>query len=61
LHDVRQIPEIGTIPPEEIQIARRSVSQVDANQCRATAQYERRLNAAEHVEDAGLKLVEPTA
>jgi hypothetical protein len=57
----RQITELRAIPPEEIEIPRRAMLQVDADQSATTAQNERRLDARERFQHALLKRVELTA
>jgi len=61
LHDLRETFELGTIPPKQIQVAGRTVSEVHACESCAAAQNERRLDAPEDFENPPLDAAQLTA
>ncbi|HKO55672.1 MAG TPA: hypothetical protein VJ276_07310 [Thermoanaerobaculia bacterium] len=58
---MRQLFEPSAIPPEEIEISRRAVAEMNAGKSRSTTQHEWRLDIGERSEDARLQLIEPTS
>src|SRR5258706_7501038 len=56
-----QISEKSAIPPEEIEISRRTVAEMNSGESCATTKDEWRIDLGERSEDARLQLVEATS
>lgn len=56
-----QSSELIAIAPEQIEISRGSMSEMDTRERTAAAENERRVHSGERIEDSNLKLVESTA
>jgi len=61
LYDPWQIAEIVAPPPKKIQVSCRPVPEVNAGQCRTSAENEARLDARERGEHSQLQRIELTA